>query len=220
MRLLRSHPVPLVLVALLMVAALGVYLDTRGEDEAQSRTPARPTPQQQITAIWGKTVQRGEREARSGDVPEWPFSGARVVAGGMPEPLRRGTTETLGGRAAIATLGLRFGDARRAETPSGIALWVVPANSVMCLIRAPRIATSCQTSTEAASKGLFIQTYKLAKPTSRKPTSFSTIGVVPDDTPAVRLIVKRQTITVPVTRNAFDHTAKSPIRVRGLAGER
>jgi hypothetical protein len=152
--------------------------------------------------------------------PSGPFSGAKPVAGVIPEPLRRPTTETLGGDGAIGALGLRFANARRAETPSGTALWVLPGKAVMCLIRAPRIATSCQTSTEAATKGLVIQTYKLAKPTSRKPTSFSTIGIVPDDTPAVRLVVKRRTITIPVTNNTFDRTAKAPIRVAGLAGQR
>ena len=131
----------------------------------------------------------------------------------MPDRAKRETTETLGGAGAVEVLGLRFDEARYAEVPSGSGMWVVPGKAVMCLVRAEKIATSCDTRTRAAQMGMLLQVYKLGKPPRSKPTQFQAIGVAPDGARKVLVKAGPQSAMLSVVDNTYDYKAKTPIRI-------
>jgi hypothetical protein len=113
----------------------------------------------------------------------------------------------------MAILKLRFDQARYAETPGGTDIWLVPGRGVMCLVRAPRIATTCDTGGKAARRGLVLQVYKVGKSPDHRPTQFMAMGVAPDGARGVLVKVGHESRAIPIVDNAFDYKAKAPITV-------
>ena len=198
---------------ILALSGLGLWIKTRTSEAEEDRSASTAT--KQASAALNAIVRRGLAEGEISAFRQWrAFSGVRSVAGGVPPRIRLAVAETLGGKAALGSLGLEFSQARRTTTPSGIRLWMVPGRGVMCLVRAERLAIACSSKRKAIHRGVLLQIHR-ASPGAEE-SDFTTIGVVPDWAAGISLQAGEAPVTLPIQANAFDFSATRSIRVLRL----
>lgn len=201
------------LATVLALTGLGLWLQHRSSDAEDDRADSSAT--KQVIAAFTSIVSGGLAEGEISSSRQWqPFSEMEPVAGGVPLQTRLAVAETLGGRAALDTLGLEFGSARRARTPSGLVLWMVSGRGVMCLIREKRVAISCASKRRAIRRGLLLQIHRNSRGASEP--NFMAIGVAPDWAAGISLEAGGVPVTLPIQANAFDFSATRSIRVLKL----
>lgn len=206
----RRHLAAATVILVLSLTAFGLWSRTR--DSSAARGSSTSTDNRHLPAALGAIAKRGLAEGGISASRQWnQFSGVESVAGGMPPQTRVAVAETVGGRASLDTLGLEFGSAHRATTPSGITLWMIPGPSVMCLVRAERLAIACSSKQKAVRRGLVLQIHRSSDAVDQ-PT-FSAIGIVPDWATGISLQAGSVPVTLPIQANAFDFTATRSIRV-------
>jgi hypothetical protein len=176
----------LIVVATLLAACALVWLqfirDNRGGRE--SSTPA----SHRARDSWQERfVRRGIAQLRAGEARELPpLTGSHGTAEAMPEVMRRRIGQNLQG---VGPLHLRFDQAQYEPTPVGVGVWIVEGRGVACIFTDGMPASSCRTSVDARRGGIWLGTYRTSKVHPGRPTSFLTLGAVPNNVRAVSLII-------------------------------
>lgn len=165
--------------------------------------------QAQEHRAWKRLVRVGQREGRSGYLPQWPFTAVVPAPGGMPFSLQKKARTVLGGGGP---LGLDFSSAKYVTTQNHLRLWVVLGKGVACMFRQLHLAASCTTRSQAFRHGIVLQIYKLNR-VGGEPTTFTAIGIAPDGVQAISMRAGDRRMKVPVVNNTYWAEASKPISV-------
>ncbi len=203
------------LIAAAILAALAVASATLVfRDDGEAADHARPAESVEARAAWQAAVRRGIAQANgSTSLARWPFSSIPVHQDGAPHAVEQSITGLLG---PARPLGLRFDAARSIVTARGQRIWVVPGRAVICMFRTPRLASSCDTATNASRRGLVLVTYKIGKDPKAPPRNFELLGLVPDGFHSATLKIGARRVQVRASTNTISYRAKAPISVLAI----
>jgi hypothetical protein len=187
MKIVSTNWRSVIVVATLLAACALVWLqficNNGGGGQDSSTSPslrARDSWQERF-------VRRGIAQLRAGKTGELaPLTASHGTAEAMPEVMRRRIGQNLNG---VGSLHLRFDQAQYEPTPVGVGVWIVEGRGVACIFTDGMPASSCRTSVDARREGIWLGTYRTSKVHPGRPTSFLTLGAVPDNVRAVSLIV-------------------------------
>lgn len=158
-------------------------------------------------------VERGQAQLGAGQGHELAaLTSLHGEPEGMPFPMRQRIRENLGG---IKPLHLRFGQAQRVRAFETY-LWIVDGAAVTCIFSEGMPASSCGTSADAMSEGIWLETYKTRSAQPGRPTSFHAFGAVPSEVHGVAVTIGGRRSVIPVQNHAWTRRARIPIKVQGL----
>jgi len=160
--------------------------------------------------IWRATSRRGLAQA-DGQRLKWPFASTPTVPEGAPPAVIAAFTQLLG---RASPLQLRFHDAHTTTFPKG-RVWVVPGRGVICMIRSPRLASSCDTGTNIDRRGLQLSTYR-TKPGHHRPVEYELLVLVPDWAKTATLRIGARAKRLPLDANRVWLRSRYPISLLSL----